>query len=76
MEKQIIQIKDEYITLGQLLKLTNSFESGGFIKTYIKDVGVLVNNERDFRRGRKLYDADVITLEETNEQFIVKSTLN
>lgn len=71
MEKQEISITDEYITLGQLLKLTNLFDSGGFIKNYIKDVGVLVNDERDFRRGRKLYETDQVTLE-TGEVFIVK----
>lgn len=71
MEKQEIFITDEYITLGQLLKLTNIFDSGGFIKNYIKDVGVLVNDEQDFRRGKKLYDADQVTLE-TGEIFIVK----
>lgn len=71
MEKQEITIKDEYITLGQLLKLANIFESGGMIKNYITDVGVLVNGERDFRRGRKLYENDEITLD-TGDCFIVK----
>lgn len=71
MEKQEITIKDEYITLGQLLKLANIFESGGMIKNYISDVGVLVNDERDFRRGKKLYENDVITLD-TGDCFIVK----
>lgn len=71
MEKQAIFIKDEYITLGQLLKLANIFESGGMIKKYIKDVGVLVNGERDFRRGKKLYENDVITVD-TGDVFIVK----
>lgn len=71
MNKQEILIKDEYITLGQLLKLSNMFESGGFIKNYIKDVGVLVNNERDFRRGKKLYENDEVTLA-TGEVYIVK----
>lgn len=71
MKKQEILIKDEYITLGQVLKLSNNFESGGFIKNYIKDIGVLVNNERDFRRGKKLYINDEVTLE-TGEVFIVK----
>lgn len=60
MEK--IAIKDTYITLGQLLKLTNMFDSGGFIKVYLQNEGVLVNNELENRRGRKLYVNDVVQL--------------
>jgi len=60
MEK--IAIKDTYITLGQLLKLTNMFDSGGFIKVYLQNEGVLVNNESENRRGRKLYVNDVVQL--------------
>lgn len=74
MEKREIIIKDAYITLGQLLKLANIFESGGVIKSYIKDVGVLVNDEMDYRRGRKLYDGDIVKLD--NDELIVKSTAN
>lgn len=69
MEKEEIVITDEYITLSQLLKLANIFESGGFIKNYIKDVGVYVNNEHEQRRGRKLYDGDLINVE---DQIILK----
>ena len=32
MEMEEIQIEDNFITLNQLLKLTNLFDSGGFIK--------------------------------------------
>lgn len=60
MEK--IAIKDTYITLGQLLKLTNMFDSGGYIKVYLQNEGVLVNNELENRRGRKLYVNDVVQL--------------
>lgn len=72
MEKEIIHIKDSFITLSQLLKLTNHFESGGHIKTVIKEEGVLVNNELEHRRGRKLYDNDIVQLA-TKETFIVKA---
>lgn len=63
MKKEEIIIKDEYITLSQLLKLTNIFESGGFIKSYLQDVGVYVNEELEQRRGRKLYDGDIVNVE-------------
>lgn len=58
-----IKITTEYITLGQVLKILNIFDSGGMIKAYIKNEGVLVNNEVDYRRGRKLYPGDTFELE-------------
>ncbi|HLQ96475.1 MAG TPA: S4 domain-containing protein YaaA [Pseudogracilibacillus sp.] len=66
-----IQITGEYVTLSQLLKLTNIFDSGGMIKHYIQDQGVYVNNELEYRRGRKIYPADVVKLDEEH-QFAVR----
>lgn len=60
MEK--IYIETPYITLGQLLKLTNVFDTGGKIKHYLQTEGVLVNNEKEHRRGKKLYDGDVVAI--------------
>lgn len=68
MEK--ITIKDKYITLGQMLKLTNMFDSGGFIKGYLQDEGVLVNDILENRRGRKLYVDDIVQLQ-SGETFII-----
>lgn len=55
-----IKIKDEYITLGQLLKIANLVSSGGEEKLFLKQNEVLVNNEIEQRRGKKLYKNDVI----------------
>lgn len=68
---QKIEINTPYITLGQLLKLTNEFESGGLIKHYLAETGVYVNGEREHRRGKKLYNDDVIILMD-DKKFIVK----
>lgn len=68
MEK--ISISTSYITLGQFLKLANIFDSGGMIKTYLKDVGVLVNNEKEHRRGRKLYAGDKVVVDETDTYIV------
>ncbi|GAA0415671.1 MAG: S4 domain-containing protein YaaA [Bacillota bacterium] len=59
-----ITIRTEYISLGQFIKLANVLESGGMVKAYLQDVGVLVNGEREHRRGRKLYPGDVVKIEE------------
>lgn len=72
MKKEDIYIETDYITLGQMLKLTNLFASGGFIKSYINDEGVFVNNEIEHRRGRKLYENDTIHLK-SGEVFIIKN---
>ena len=72
MKMEEIRIEDKFITLNQLLKITNLFDSGGFIKTYINQEGVFVNKELEFRRGKKLYHNDIVKLK-SNETFIVKS---
>lgn len=60
---QEIVIKDEYIKLGQALKLAGLVGSGVEAKILIQDGLVSVNGEVDERRGRKLYPGDVFELE-------------
>ena len=56
---QILTLRDEYITLGQLLKAAGLVESGSEAKVRIQDGEVKVNGETETRRGRKLYSGDV-----------------
>lgn len=58
---EIIKLRDEFIKLGQALKAANLVEDGVEAKYFIQDGEVLVNGEVDTRRGRKLYDGDVIS---------------
>lgn len=58
-----IFIKDEYIKLGQALKLAGLAGSGVDAKFMIEDGLVMVNNETELRRGRKVRPGDVISLE-------------
>lgn len=67
-----IEINTAYITLGQFIKLINVFDSGGMIKSYIQDQGVLVNNELEKRRGRKLYPDDVVIIEDIGTYTVSK----
>lgn len=55
-----VTIKDEFIKLGQALKLAGLAESGVEAKQVIAEGRVKVNNEVETRRGRKLYDGDVV----------------
>lgn len=60
-----IQIKDEFIKLGQALKLAGLAGSGVDAKFMIEDGMVAVNGETELRRGRKIYPGDVVALEQT-----------
>ncbi|MCR4674646.1 MAG: RNA-binding S4 domain-containing protein [Lachnospiraceae bacterium] len=61
MEEIKIREEDEFIKLGQLLKKAAMVSSGVEAKIVIQDGEVTVNGEVDTRRGRKLYDGDVVT---------------
>lgn len=65
-----IKITTEYITLGQLLKLTNYIQSGGEAKFAVKQFSIQVNGEKENRRGRKLYREDTIVIE--GDLFIIR----
>ncbi|MDO5702002.1 MAG: RNA-binding S4 domain-containing protein [Lachnospiraceae bacterium] len=56
-----IRDKDEYITLGQLLKATDIAGNGVEAKEIISDGEASVNGETEIRRGRKLYDGDTVS---------------
>ncbi len=57
---ETIFIKDEFIKLGQALKLAGIVESGVEAKMKITEGKAKVNGEVDTRRGRKLYVGDVV----------------
>ena len=60
-----ITIKDEFIKLGQALKLAGLSENGADAKNEIAEGNVKVNGETEIRRGRKLYDGDQFEYEGT-----------
>ena len=57
---EIIKIRDEYIKLGQALKLSGLVESGVDAKIEIQEGFVKVNGEVELQRGKKIYVGDVI----------------
>jgi ribosome-associated protein len=67
---QEITIKDEYIKLGQALKLAGLVGSGVEAKVLIQGGLVKVNGEIDERRGRKLYPGDVFELDENQVKVV------
>lgn len=70
LEKKQVSISTEYITLGQLLKLTNIIQTGGMAKRFLIEHQVFVNGESETRRGRKLYVGDRVVIDGFGE-FII-----
>ena len=60
MEHKKIRQNEEFIKLGQALKAVGAVESGVEAKEVIQEGLVLVNGEIDTRRGRKLYEGDLV----------------
>ena len=60
---EIINLRDDFIKLGQALKAAGLVDSGVEAKEVIQEGLVLVNGEVDTRRGRKLYEGDVVSFE-------------
>ncbi len=58
---ETIQIRDEFIKLGQALKLAGLVDSGVMAKDVILDGLVKVNGNVELQRGKKLYEGDVFS---------------
>ena len=58
-----IKLRDDYIKLGQALKAAGLVSSGVEAKEVIMDGLVMVNGEIDMRRGKKLYDGDIVSFD-------------
>ena len=67
---EIIKLRDEYIKLGQALKVCNLVESGVDAKFVIQDGLVKVNGQVELQRGKKLYDGDVVSFEGTEIKIV------
>lgn len=57
---ETIKIRDEFIKLGQALKLSGFVESGVDAKIEIQEGYVKVNGEVEYQRGKKIYPGDII----------------
>lgn len=70
MEKKLVKISTEHITLGQLLKFLKIVGQGSEVKRYLAVNQVTVNGEDENRRGRKLRVGDVISLLEGEFEIV------
>ena len=60
---QTVKIKDEYIKLGQVLKLARFVSSGVEAKEVILDGQVKVNGEVCLMRGKKIVAGDDVSFD-------------
>ncbi|MCM1326993.1 MAG: RNA-binding S4 domain-containing protein [Bacteroidales bacterium] len=67
---QIIQLKDDFIKLGQALKAAGLVESGVDAKYAVQDGLVKVNGQVETRRGKKLVAGDKVAY--NGETFIIE----
>lgn len=68
-----IQIRTEYIQLGQFLKLANCASTGGEAKFMLQEGKVFVNGEIETRRGRKLYPGDLVEAEGFGQHRVTRA---
>lgn len=74
MNYETIFIETDYITLGQFIKLAGIIDTGGQAKDYLSEAEILVNGEKENRRGKKLYPKDVVQVDEEHS-FIVAARI-
>jgi ribosome-associated protein len=70
---QEVVIKDEFIKLGQALKLAGLTDSGVDAKLAVQNGLVFVNGTICTMRGKKLVDGD--SVEYDGESFVIKSEI-
>ena len=68
--EQLLNINDEFIRLGQAMKLAGLVSSGTDAKILIQEGRVKVDGEVDMRRGRKMYDGMVFEFENNTVRIV------
>ncbi len=71
---RIVEIDTPFIKLGALLKLSGLASSGVEAKIFILNEEVYYNGEVETRRGKKVYDGDIVSFD--GEEIKVKSNAN
>lgn len=67
---EVISIDTEYLTLAQFLKHVNLISSGGQAKFFLVETEVFVNDKLEDRRGRKLYNCDIVLVDGVEYQIV------
>ncbi|MBK6524318.1 MAG: RNA-binding S4 domain-containing protein [Crocinitomicaceae bacterium] len=72
MEKRKFKLKKDspFIELVKILKSEGLSETGGHGKSMIEEGQVSVNGEEEFRVRRKLYNGDVVAVEDVEIEIV------
>ena len=68
MNKEIIEIRDEFITLDNLLKFSGIAKTGGEAKLMVIEGYVSLNGEICTQRKKKIYKGDKIQIDDVEIQ--------
>ena len=69
-----VEVREDGIRLGQLLKLAGLVDSGSDVKVLLEQGAVTVGGRSEKRRGRQLRDGDVVAVGEERVRVVVAST--
>ncbi|MCB9481451.1 MAG: RNA-binding S4 domain-containing protein [Desulfobacteraceae bacterium] len=72
MDIRKFYIKTEPIELYKILKIDNQVQSGGEAKFVISEGLVMVNNEVETRKAKKIYSGDIIEFEGDIIQIVLE----
>lgn len=73
-EKVELGTQEDFMTLGQFLKLIGLISTGGQAKWFLEENTVYVNKEPEARRGKKLFAGDEISIDGQGSFLITKSS--
>ncbi len=73
-KEQEIKIYTDYITLGSFLKFIGVVGQGSDVKFYLSSNNILVNNELENRRGRKIYPESIVEID--GIKYLISKTRN
>lgn len=58
--------------MGQFLKMVDAIDSGGQAKFFLMENDITVNGTKEDRRGRKLYNGDIVDITSFGQFKIVE----
>ena len=67
------KINKSFITITQLLKYFGYVGSGGEVKYFLMDNKVLLNGDEITERKKKLYDGDIVVVDDEKYKIIYDS---
>lgn len=72
-EIKTMTIRDDYITLGQMIKHFKLISNGGEEKIFLASHDVTFNGEKENRRGKKIRPGDVVIIDGIKYQVVCTS---